>query len=111
MADTVTPQGIIAVARQRPASLDEVLSGGPTLLAICHEIRDPGNLGTIIRVADASGADAVILTGDTVDPYNPKAVRSTTGSLFHIPIVTAAARSPRPQWRRSRRACGCWRRM
>lgn len=91
MADTVTPQGIIAVARQRPASLDEVLSGGPTLLAICHEIRDPGNLGTIIRVADASGADAVILTGDTVDPYNPKAVRSTTGSLFHIPIVTGAA--------------------
>ncbi|WP_119698042.1 TrmH family RNA methyltransferase [Microbacterium halotolerans] len=90
MADTVTPQGIIAVARQRPASLDDVLSRGPKLVAICHEIRDPGNLGTIIRVADASGADAVILTGDTVDPYNPKAVRSTTGSLFHIPIVMGA---------------------
>lgn len=87
MADTVTPQGIVAVARQSPTALKDVLSAGPRLLAICEEVRDPGNLGTIIRAADAAGADAVILTGRTVDLYNPKVVRSTTGSLFHLPVA------------------------
>lgn len=87
MADTVTPQGIVAVARQSPTALKDVLAAGPRLVAICEEVRDPGNLGTIIRAADAAGADAVILTGRTVDPYNPKVVRSTTGSLFHLPVV------------------------
>jgi len=86
MADTVTPQGVIAVARQIPTSLDDIFSASPRLIAICEEIRDPGNLGTIIRAADAAGADAVVLTGRTVDPYNPKVVRSTTGSLFHLPV-------------------------
>lgn len=90
MADTVTPQGIVAVARQSPTSLSDVFAGGPSLLAICEEVRDPGNLGTIIRAADAAGADAVVLTGRTVDPYNPKVVRATTGSLFHLPIVVGA---------------------
>nr|WP_206706063.1 RNA methyltransferase [Microbacterium ginsengiterrae] len=86
MADTVTPQGVIAVARQMPASVKDIFAASPRLVAICEEVRDPGNLGTIIRAADASGADAVVLTGRTVDPYNPKVVRSTTGSLFHLPI-------------------------
>ncbi len=87
MADTVTPQGIVAVARQSPTALKDILAAGPRLVAICEEVRDPGNLGTIIRAADAAGADAVILTGRTVDPYNPKVVRSTTGSLFHVPVA------------------------
>ncbi|GAA1670953.1 RNA methyltransferase [Microbacterium lacus] len=87
MADTVTPQGIVAVARQTPSSVREVFAASPRLVAICDEVRDPGNLGTIIRAADAAGADAVILTGRTVDPYNPKVVRATTGSLFHLPIA------------------------
>lgn len=87
MADTVTPQGIVAVARQTPTALRDVLAGNPRLIAICEEVRDPGNLGTIIRAADAAGADAVVLTGRTVDPYNPKVVRSTTGSLFHLPVA------------------------
>jgi TrmH family RNA methyltransferase len=87
MADTVTPQGIVAVARQSPTALKDVLAADPRLLAICEEVRDPGNLGTIIRAADAAGADAVILTGRTVDLYNPKVVRSTTGSLFHLPVA------------------------
>jgi TrmH family RNA methyltransferase len=86
MADTVTPQGIVAVARQSPTSLRDVFAASPTLVAICEEVRDPGNLGTIIRAADAAGADAVVLTGRTVDPYNPKVVRATTGSLFHLPV-------------------------
>ncbi|GAA3665815.1 TrmH family RNA methyltransferase [Microbacterium marinilacus] len=87
MADTVTPQGFVAVARQNPTALKEIFAAGPRLVAICEEVRDPGNLGTIIRAADAAGADAVVLTGRTVDPYNPKVVRSTTGSLFHLPIA------------------------
>lgn len=90
MADTVTPQGLIAVAKQTPARMSDVMRGAPKLIAICEQVRDPGNLGTIIRAADAAGADALILTGRTVDPYNPKVVRSTTGSLFHLPIVVGA---------------------
>lgn len=87
MADTVTPQGIVAVARQSPTSVRDIFEASPRLVAICEEVRDPGNLGTIIRAADAAGADAIVLTGRTVDPYNPKVVRSTTGSLFHLPIA------------------------
>ncbi|MFE6997760.1 TrmH family RNA methyltransferase [Microbacterium sp. NPDC057659] len=86
MADTVTPQGLVAVARQTPTSVKDIFAASPRLIAICEEVRDPGNLGTIIRAADAAGADAVVLTGRTVDPYNPKVVRSTTGSLFHLPV-------------------------
>jgi TrmH family RNA methyltransferase len=87
MADTVTPQGIIAVCRQFPAALKDILGAQPKLIAILEEVRDPGNAGTIIRAADAAGADAVILTGRSVDLYNPKVVRATTGSLFHIPVA------------------------
>ncbi len=92
MADTVTPQGFVAVVHQFPTALKHALGVGrqtesPRLVAILEEVRDPGNLGTIIRVADSAGADAVILTGRSVDLYNPKVVRSTTGSLFHIPVV------------------------
>ncbi|WP_102193107.1 TrmH family RNA methyltransferase [Microbacterium aurantiacum] len=86
MADTVTPQGLVAVVRQTPTSVREIFAASPRLVAICEEVRDPGNLGTIIRAADAAGADAVVLTGRTVDPYNPKVVRATTGSLFHLPV-------------------------
>jgi TrmH family RNA methyltransferase len=86
MADTVTPQGVIAVARQNPTSVRDVFAASPRLIAICEEVRDPGNLGTIIRAADAAGADAVVLTGRTVDAYNPKVVRATTGSIFHVPV-------------------------
>jgi TrmH family RNA methyltransferase len=86
MADTVTPQGVIAVARQFPQRMRDVFAASPRLVAICEQVRDPGNLGTIIRAADAAGADAVILTGRTVDPFHPKVVRATTGSLFHVPL-------------------------
>lgn len=92
MADTVTPQGIVAVCHQFPTSIKDIFAtrgGGrvPTLVAILEEVRDPGNAGTIIRAADAAGADAVILSGRSVDLYNPKVVRSSTGSIFHIPIA------------------------
>ena len=87
MADTVTPQGIIAVCRQFPTSMKEILGAEPKLIAILEEVRDPGNAGTIIRAADAAGADAVILTGRSVDLYNPKVVRASTGSIFHLPVA------------------------
>lgn len=87
MADTVTPQGFIAVAQQFPTSIKEIFAGDPKLVVVLEEVRDPGNLGTIIRAADAAGADAVVLSGRTVDLYNPKVVRSTTGSLFHLPVA------------------------
>jgi TrmH family RNA methyltransferase len=88
MADTVTPQGIVAACRQFPTSVRDLLGGEPRLVAILEEVRDPGNAGTIIRAADAAGADGVIFTGRSVDLYNPKVVRATTGSLFHLPVAT-----------------------
>src|SRR5690606_34189008 len=75
MADTVTPQGVLAVCRQTPVSVADMVAGGARLIAILEEVRDPGNAGTIIRAADAAGADGVILTGNSVDAYNPKVVR------------------------------------
>jgi TrmH family RNA methyltransferase len=90
MSDTVTPQGFIAVCHQFPTAIKDIFAAGPTLIAILEEVRDPGNAGTIIRAADAAGADAVILTGRSVDLYNPKVVRSTTGSLFHLPVAVEA---------------------
>ncbi|MBO9578143.1 MAG: RNA methyltransferase [Microbacteriaceae bacterium] len=87
MADTVTPQGVVAVAEQFPSTLEEVVALRPRLVAVLEEIRDPGNAGTILRAADAAGADAVVFSGQTVDPYHPKVVRATTGSLFHVPHV------------------------
>lgn len=92
MADTVTPQGIVAVCHQFPTSIKDIFradvhGNGPKIVAILEEVRDPGNAGTIIRAADAAGADAVVLCGRSVDLYNPKVVRSSTGSIFHIPIA------------------------
>jgi len=92
MADTVTPQGVVAVCRQFPTAVKDVFAPrdgapAPRLIAILEEVRDPGNAGTIIRAADAAGADAVVITGRSVDLYNPKVVRSTTGSLFHLPVA------------------------
>ena len=67
----------------------DAVGDGDTLVAVCVEPRDPGNLGTIIRTADAAGADAVLVTGDAVDVHNGKCVRATAGSLFHLPIGVA----------------------
>ena len=90
MADSVTPQGIIAISFMVDTSFS-VLWGenalNPKLIAVLSRIQDPGNAGTILRVADAAGADIVITTKGSVDLYNPKTVRSTAGSLFHVPII------------------------
>jgi RNA methyltransferase, TrmH family len=88
MSDTVAPQGIVAVCRPVDVHLDTVLDEHPSLLVILTNVRDPGNAGTVIRGADAAGADAVLLSDSSVEIYNPKVVRSSVGSLFHLPIVT-----------------------
>lgn len=90
LSETVTPQGLVAVCRVEQPSLAEVLSRSPRLLVVLVEPNDPGNLGTIIRTADAAGADAVIVDGG-VDPYNGKVVRSSVGALFHLPVVSCPA--------------------
>jgi len=87
MADTVTPQGVVAVCAYLDASLHDLVADSPVLVAVLHEVRDPGNVGNIIRTADAAGADAVVLTHQSVDVFNPKVVRATTGSIFHLPVV------------------------
>lgn len=86
LSDAVSPQGLIGISPFIDVELDAVLSD-PRLLAILCDVRDPGNAGTIVRSADAVGADAVVFAGDSVDPYNPKAVRSSAGSIFHVPHV------------------------
>ena len=88
MADTTTPQGVVAVVQMASVTLEQVIGSNPELLVVLDRVSDPGNAGTIIRVAVAAGATGVIVTTDSVDIYNPKVVRSTTGSIFHIPIVT-----------------------
>lgn len=87
LADAVTPQGIVAVCRFLDVPLEGALRAGAGTLVICADVRDPGNAGTIIRTADAVGAAGVVLAGHSVDPYNPKTVRATVGSLFHLPVA------------------------
>jgi TrmH family RNA methyltransferase len=86
LSETVTPQGLAAVCRMIDVPLVQALAGSPRLVAVLVEANDPGNAGTVLRTADAAGADAVILVGG-VDLYNGKTVRATAGSLFHLPIA------------------------
>lgn len=86
LAQTVAPQGLVAVCAVLDRPLAEVLAEAPRLVAVLAHARDPGNAGTVIRTADAAGADAVVLTGESVDPYNAKCVRASAGSLFHLPV-------------------------
>jgi TrmH family RNA methyltransferase len=81
-------QGIMAVLDVTSPSFADVLASGPRLVAVLAHVRDPGNAGTVIRAADAAGAGAVVLTAESVDVHNPKVVRSTAGSLFHVPVCT-----------------------
>jgi TrmH family RNA methyltransferase len=89
LTETVQPQGLVAVCTQRDVPLADALRKAPRLVAVCADIRDPGNAGTVLRTADAAGATAVVFAGDSVDPYNGKAVRSSAGSLFHVDVVRA----------------------
>ncbi len=87
LSETSTPQGLIAVCSAVDVPISQALAGTPRLVAVLVEPNDPGNAGTVIRTADAAGADAVVLVGG-VDLYNGKTVRASAGSLFHLPITT-----------------------
>ncbi|MGX9791611.1 TrmH family RNA methyltransferase [Mycobacterium sp. MMS18-G62] len=87
LSDTVTPVGLVAVCSVPETSLDDVLAESPRLVAVAVEISEPGNAGTLIRIADAMGADAVVLAGHSVDPYNGKCLRASAGSIFSVPVV------------------------
>jgi TrmH family RNA methyltransferase len=87
MCQTVTPQGLVAVCGFVDVALDEILAAGPRLVAVLADARDPGNAGTVVRTADAAGADAVVLAGASVDPYNGKCVRASAGSVFRLPMT------------------------
>ena len=87
LSETVTPQGLIAVCDLPGTEPAEALAQRPRLVTVLVGIADPGNAGTVVRVSDAAGAGAVLFAGDTVDAYNGKAVRASTGSLFHLPVA------------------------
>lgn len=93
LAQTVTPQGLLAVCGFVDVPLAQVTGAKPSLVALLANVRDPGNAGTVLRAADAAGADAVIFADASVDVYNGKCVRASAGSLFHLPVV-AGARLP-----------------
>ncbi|MQA85438.1 MAG: RNA methyltransferase [Streptosporangiales bacterium] len=87
LAQTITPQGLLGVCRFVDVGLEQALPDGPRLVVVLAHVRDPGNAGTVLRTADAAGADVVIFTDACVDPYNAKCVRASAGSLFHVTLV------------------------
>jgi TrmH family RNA methyltransferase len=103
LSEAVNPAGVVALCRFIDRPVAHVLDpeSAPRLVAICADVRDPGNAGTVIRTADAAGADAVVLAGSSVDLYNSKTLRASVGSAFHLPVAVesdvasaiAAARS------------------
>jgi RNA methyltransferase, TrmH family len=88
LAQTVTPQGLLAVCRFVDVPLPQLVAGAPRLLVVLASVRDPGNAGTVLRTADAAGAQGVIFADSSVDPYNSKCVRASAGSLFHLAVVS-----------------------
>src|SRR5205814_32595 len=86
LTSTVTPQGLVGVAPFMDTTLEELPSNLGLVTVLC-EVRDPGNAGTVLRSAHAAGSDAVVFSSNSVDIYNPKTVRASAGSLFHLPVV------------------------
>ena len=109
LSETVPPQGLVAVAPLPRFDLADVLaaparSPGHRLVVVLVEARDPGNAGTVIRTADAAGADAVVLAGHSVDPWSGKCVRSSAGSVLHLPVIDGVGA---PETVDALRAAGC----
>lgn len=88
VADATTPQPLLAAVRFKVTPVETIASEG--LILVLHDVRDPGNAGTIIRSCDAAAVTAVIFTGQSVDPFNPKSLRATAGSIFHLPVVVCS---------------------
>lgn len=89
IAATVTPQPVLSIVSMRDVAVGDLAGPGPVI--VCVDVRDPGNLGTVLRSAEASGAAGVVCCDGTVDVYNPKCVRASAGALFHVPIVAGGA--------------------
>ncbi len=87
LSDSVSPAGVVAVCRFVDVPLERAVTEQSRLVAICADVRDPGNAGTVVRCADAAGADSVVLAGSSVDLYNPKTLRASVGSAFHLPVA------------------------
>jgi RNA methyltransferase, TrmH family len=93
VGDTSAPQGIIGVVRGRAVLFDDFLADGPHgLVVVLADVADPGNAGTLVRTAEATGASAVVFAGTTVDPLSPKVLRAAAGSAFRVPLVSASER-------------------
>ena len=88
MADSESPQGILALCSSKSLKLPDLWRLQPKKIAYFWQIQDPGNAGTVIRTADACGFDAIIFSDNSVDIFNPKTIRATVGSLWHIPVIT-----------------------
>ncbi len=102
LSDTVTSQGVFALCTKRPVGLADLSGRELKLVVICAQVRDPGNAGTVVRCADAFGADAVILSKGSVDLHNPKTVRASVGSIFHLPVVADVEFLEAVDWARAR---------
>jgi len=89
LSDTVTPVGLVAECRSIAAQWSRVAADSPRFVVVAVDVSEPGNAGTLIRVADAMGADAVVLAGNSVDPFNGKSLRASAGSVFNVPVVPA----------------------
>jgi len=94
LAQTITPQGMLGVCRFVDQPMAQLTSGSPQLVVVLANVRDPGNAGTVLRTADAAGADGVVFAAASVDPYNSKCVRASAGSLFHLPVVAGHDLAP-----------------
>lgn len=87
LSETVTPAGLVGVCTRPVGDLEAILAAKPGLIVVGADISDPGNAGTLVRLADAMGAAAVVFSGDAVDPYNGKCLRSSAGSIFSVPVL------------------------
>jgi len=101
LSDRTEPQGIAAIADRPHTRLVDMSPSADGVLLALEDIRDPGNLGTVIRTADAAGADGVVVIGRCVDPYDPKVVRATMGSIFHVPVAEADDAAQLIDWARA----------
>jgi len=98
IADRDGPAGVAAIVRKRMCGLAELSAGPESVFVALHEVANPGNLGTIIRTADAAGAAGVILVGPSTDPFDPVAVKASMGAVFSVPVAAEPAPGAFLRW-------------
>lgn len=106
LSEREDPQGIAAAVRIDERTLASIPLAGDLLVLVVHEIRDPGNLGSLVRTADAAGASGLVIVGPSADLYDPQCVRATMGSLYALPIVRLASEAALLPWYAQVRAAG-----